>query len=97
MLGPQAVTARQLSRETGGTQSSLSHWLRRAKVRSMSDEQKKGNTMEIRPEDWTAAEKLAAVMEASALTDSELKVSFSVAKGCTTRIGRNGGRQRSTL
>lgn len=60
-----------LSGETGVSQSSLSKWLREAKVRSMIDA-KTPPKKEKRPEDWTAVEKLAAVMEASGLTDTEL-------------------------
>jgi transposase-like protein len=71
MLGPQARSAISLSGETGVSQTSLSKWLREAKVRPMADEQKP-RKREKRPEDWTAAEKLSAVMEASRLSDAEL-------------------------
>jgi transposase len=71
MLGPQARSAISLSGETGVSQTSLSKWLREAKVRPMADEQKPPKK-EKRPEDWTAAEKLSAVMEASRLSDAEL-------------------------
>jgi transposase len=71
MAGPEARSAMSLSGETGVSQSSLSKWLREAKVRPMTDEQKPPKK-EKRPEDWTAAEKLAAVMEATGLRDAEL-------------------------
>ena len=71
MLGPQARSAISLSGETGISQSSLSKWLREAKVRPMADERKPPKK-EKRPEDWTAAEKLSAVMDASRLSDAEL-------------------------
>lgn len=71
MAGPQGRSALSLSGETGVSQSSLSKWLREAKVRSMTDE-RKPTKRERRPEDWTPAEKLAAVIEASQLGDSEL-------------------------
>ena len=71
MTGREGRSAMSLSGETGVSQSSLSKWLREAKVRPMADEQKPPKR-EKRPEDWTAAEKLAAVMEASRLSDAEL-------------------------
>jgi transposase len=71
MLGPEARSAISLSGETGVSQTSLSKWLREAKVRSMAADEKPAKK-EKRPEDWTAAEKLAAVMEASRLRDAEL-------------------------
>jgi transposase len=71
MTGPAARSAISLSGETGVSQSSLSKWLRQAKVRPMAHDEKPPKK-ERRPEDWTAAEKLSAVMEASRLGDDEL-------------------------
>jgi transposase len=71
MLGPQGRSALSLSGETGVSQSSLSKWLRQAEVRTMTERPKPPKN-EKRPEDWTASEKLAAVMEANGLTDAEL-------------------------
>jgi transposase-like protein len=71
MVGPQGRTALSLSGETGVSQSSLSKWLREAKVRPVSQEQKPPKR-EKRPEDWSPAEKLAAVVEAGRLSDAEL-------------------------
>ena len=71
MIGPPGRSAWSLSDETGVSQSSLSKWLREAKMNPMANEQKP-TKREKRPEDWTAVEKLAAVMEASRLDDSEL-------------------------
>lgn len=71
MASPQGRSALSLSGETGVSQSSLSKWLREAKMRSMADERKPAKR-ERRPEDWTPAEKLATVIEAGQLGDSEL-------------------------
>ena len=64
---PDGPSARALSRETGVSQTTLSRWLRQAgKVDGMADTKRK------RPQDWTAQEKLDAVLEAEGLSDDEL-------------------------
>lgn len=81
MVGPNAKSAVQLAAETGVGHSTLSHWLEQAN--SVQPMPKKGDgsrspvhgskpEMSKRPEDWTAEEKLQAVLEASALSDEEL-------------------------
>jgi transposase len=66
MAGPEARTAANLAREVGVSQTSLSKWLREAKVRRMPiDEEREQESR--RPEDWSAEEKLAAVIEAGRL------------------------------
>ncbi len=71
MAGPSGRSAAALSKEVGVSQTSLSNWLRTAKVRRMGDEP--GREQDARrPEDWSADEKLAAVSEARGLDESEL-------------------------
>jgi transposase len=73
MLGGRS--ANSLSQETGVNQSTLSKWLRDAGSlqavtrRRQNDEAK---TEGRRPEDWSAEEKLGAVLEARSLSGSEL-------------------------
>lgn len=69
MNRPNAPTAKDLERETGVHQTTLSRWKREAgKVDSMSTKKKK----QKRPGDRTPDEKLAMVLEASRLSDEEL-------------------------
>jgi transposase-like protein len=76
MLGPDATSASQLSRETGVAQATLSRWLRAAlTVDGMNNKHKKSeqrNGGPRRPADWNAEEKLEAVLEADRLDDDEL-------------------------
>jgi transposase-like protein len=69
MISPNARTARELERETGVHQTTLSRWKREAgKVGSMSTKRKK----QKRPTDRTPEEKLVLVLEGSRLGDEEL-------------------------
>jgi transposase len=71
MAGPEGRTAANLSKEIGVSQTSLSKWLREAKVRRMGDGQ--GRDSEARrPEDWSPQEKLAAVIEAAGLGETQM-------------------------
>jgi len=78
MLGPGAVSANILAHESGIAQSTLSRWLRdTATFRAVSDkEQKRPRADEAaasrRPQDWTPADKLRAVVEASDLEGEAL-------------------------
>jgi transposase len=70
LSGPGAISANALSKEVDVAQTTLSQWLREAtKIGSMS---KKKTSKPRRPQDWTAEEKLQAVMEASGLSEEEL-------------------------
>jgi transposase-like protein len=70
MSGPDGVSASALSEEVNVGQTTLSRWLREAaKIGSMS---RKKKSKPRRPQEWTAEEKLAAVMEASGLSEEEL-------------------------
>lgn len=76
MSGPAAMSASALSKEVGVSQTSLSKWLREAggdngvgkQVNGKSSKTKSGK----RPQDWTAEEKLEAVLEAVSLSEEEL-------------------------
>jgi len=79
MLAPAALSACGLSRETGVPQTTLSRWLSRAgrgKVGGVSTQQTDpidgGGETRRRPQDWSAAEKLEAVLEASSLSEEDL-------------------------
>ena len=76
MCGPNPRSANELAQEVGVHQSTLSRWLRAAggSVESMS---KKPTPLPPagapkRPQDWTAEERLALVLEAATLDDSDL-------------------------
>jgi hypothetical protein len=76
MSGPMGISANALSEEVGVSQTSLSQWLREAggvkpvgkKVNGQSTKAKAGK----RPQDWTAEEKLEAVVESASLSEHEL-------------------------
>lgn len=76
LTGPHAMTATALSTEVGVSQSTLSRWLRGAGTveRTMppSDDDKKAAPPAKRPQDWTAEEKWALVLEAAAVPQAEL-------------------------
>ncbi len=77
MLEPAAMSASGLSRECGVPQGTLSRWLRRARrVGGMSTQNEtstgNGEQAQRRPQDWSAAEKLDAVLQASSLSDDDL-------------------------
>ena len=74
MLGGRS--ANSLAQDTGMNQPTLSKWLRDAStLRAVKRRRQQGQKTETegrRPDEWSAEEKLAAVMEAKALSDSEL-------------------------
>lgn len=77
MTGPQARSANALAGEMGIPQPTLSRWLREAStVRDMTTFDPTKPTSPAaprrRPEDWSADEKLRAVLEASALSGEAL-------------------------
>ncbi len=77
MLDPAPMSGCALSRETGVPQGTLSRWLRRARrVDGMSTHEGNpagdGEQARRRPQDWSAAEKLEAVLQASSLSDEDL-------------------------
>jgi transposase-like protein len=70
MVGPEAVSANALAHEVGVSQNALSRWLREA--RSLQGMGEKPGGSKRSKKKWSGAEKLRIVMEASALTGSEL-------------------------
>lgn len=79
MAGVDAISANALSEESGVAQSTLSRWLRNASVAAGSHGPESRRTFSEmiamspkRPQDWTAEEKLAVVLEAASLPDEEL-------------------------
>ncbi len=68
MAAPGGPSANALSQEVGVDQSTLSRWRKgAAKVEGMTK-----NKRSRRPQDWTAAEKLEAVLEAASLSEDEM-------------------------
>ena len=77
MTGPDAISANELAREIGVSQSALSRWLRLASKQVVSPSQRssQGAVSVIkpkRPRDWTPEEKYRALIEAESLSDEEL-------------------------
>jgi transposase-like protein len=78
MVGPGAVTATELARETGIPQPTLSRWLRgAASLRLVSSKPDTSNeetaaTEAKRPQDWSPKERMRFVLEADGLGDQEL-------------------------
>jgi len=76
MSGPSAVSANTLSEEVGVSQTSLSKWLRDAAEVEPVAKRAKGKSIKAkvgkRPQDWTAEEKLEAVVESASLSEQEL-------------------------
>lgn len=76
LTGPHAVSANALSAEVGVPQSTLSRWLKGAGTvrRTMppADDDTKASPPTRRPQDWTAEEKWALVVEAAAVPQAEL-------------------------
>lgn len=86
MTGPNAASAGALAREVNVAQTTLSRWLRRAPavIDGFETNAEHGDHVvkkrPKRPEDWSPEDKMAAVLEASALSD-ELLGAFLRRKG----------------
>ena len=80
MTGPDAISATALSKQVDVPQSTLSKWLRMAGIypsygfpNNTHEYTKMAKlTDPMRPNDWSAEDKLKAVMEASSLDDEQL-------------------------
>lgn len=71
MLGPNAVSAGALTKRTGVSQTTLSRWLREAKMAAVRQQApKKTETPPRRTRRWTAAEKLRVGIEAGTLDEA---------------------------
>ena len=86
LVGPHAVSANALAKETGLAQATLSRWLKEAstlKKKMPKDDEKPPAAKQL--QEWTPEEKFAVVLEAASLTEGELGV-FLRGKGLTTAI-----------
>jgi len=74
MLGPQAVSANALSKRVGVRQSTLSRWLRAAKLTGVSKTTKRAAATPGRRQAkrWSAEEKLRVITSAASLQGSAL-------------------------
>src|ERR1700750_3168684 len=71
LVGPNAMTATDLSLETGLSQPTLSRWLKEAsKLRRVP----KNKVERKQPQEWKPEEKLQILLEAAALPEGELGV-----------------------
>jgi transposase len=80
LVGPGAVSATQLGKETGLAQATLSRWLKEASTLERKMARKKSppppaqSLVSKQPQEWTPEEKLAIVLEAGGLSEGELGV-----------------------
>jgi transposase-like protein len=77
LVGPSAMSATALSKETGLHQATLSRWLKEASTLKREMARKKSLPSvptPKQPQEWTPEEKLAIVLEASALSEGEVGV-----------------------
>lgn len=86
LVGPKAMSAQALSKETGLAQATLSRWLREASTlkRPMppkDDEKPAAKQLQ----EWTPEEKFAVVLEAASLSEGELGVLLR-SKGLTAAV-----------
>jgi len=78
MVGPGAVSATELSRESGIPQPTLSRWLREAASlrlvtsKPTSSNESQAPAVEKRPQDWSSKERLQLLVDADGLADQEL-------------------------
>ena len=76
LTGPRAMTATALSAEVGVPQSTLSRWLKGAgtvlRTVPPANDNAAAPPPVKRPQDWTAGEKWALVVEAAAIPQAEL-------------------------
>ncbi len=70
LTGPHAVSANALSSEVGIAQGTLSRWLKQAATLPSKMPPPDDDTR--RPQDWSAEEKVALVLEAAAVASTEL-------------------------
>lgn len=86
LVGPHAMTATALAKETGLTQATLSRWLKEASTlhKAMPPKTEPPKTAK-QLQEWTPEEKFAVVLEAASLTEGELGA-FLRGKGLTTAV-----------
>lgn len=90
MLAPGGLSATQLSDDLGISQPTLSRWLRESGEEGSASvpRRKGGKKTAKRPQDWSAEEKLALVIEASGLSGDELGVLLRRRGVHTTHVER---------
>ncbi len=75
LTAPGAASAGALSEEVGVPQPTLSRWVREAgRVGGMANTKRPKAGAHKRPQDWTAEEKLKAVIKAASLSDEDLGI-----------------------
>jgi transposase-like protein len=73
LTAPGGPSATALAEEIGITQPTLSRWVREAaRVPGMKSSNPQNSQKARRPQDWTAEEKMAAVAQASQLSEEEV-------------------------
>jgi transposase len=86
LVGPHALTATELAKETGITQATLSRWLREASTLKAPMPPKTDPPPPSKQlQEWTPEEKFAVVVEAASLTEGELGA-FLRSKGLTAAV-----------
>jgi len=84
LVGPNPMTARELSKESGLAQATLSRWLREASTLEKMAKAKNSDPAQPRQmQDWKPEDKLAIVLEAASLSEGELGV-FLRSKGISS-------------
>lgn len=86
LVGPHAMTATALAKETGLAQATLSRWLKEASTLDHTmppSDDKPPAAKQL--QEWTPEEKFAVVLEAASLTEGELGA-FLRGKGLTTAV-----------
>lgn len=87
LVGPHAMSATALSKETGLAQATLSRWLKEASTleRAMPPKDEDTTPSSKQLQEWTPEEKFAVVLEAAGMSEAELGVLLR-RKGLTTAI-----------
>lgn len=85
LVGPYAMSAQQLSKQSGLAQATLSRWLKEASTLKKTMTKAKNEEEPRQMQDWKPEEKLAIVLEAASLSEGELGV-FLRSKGISSAL-----------
>jgi transposase len=86
LVGPNAMSAGALSKETGLAQATLSRWVREAsRLRRTMPRKEEDQPVARQIQEWTPDEKFAVVLEAASLSEGELGL-FLRSKGLTAAV-----------
>lgn len=86
LVGPHAMSATALAKETGVAQGTLSRWLKEASTLTRTMPPKDEDKPAAKQlQEWTPEEKFAVVFESASLSEDELGV-FLRSKGLTTAV-----------